>query len=243
MGDRRAVLALTVVLLTAVAHAAAPARRTATVVEVTDGDTIVVRVDGGTERVRLIGIDTPELHDSEKLERDVARSGQSRAAIQAQGRAARDFLVGRVAGRTVALEADVEPRDRYGRTLAYVWLDDVLVNALILEHGWGRLLTVPPNVRRVTQLRTAEQTARAAQAGLWADPAVPSTTGPTRGVPPLAGGRCPETHPMKGNVTTRDGTRCIVHRRGDEHYAETRAERCYATVAEAEADGCRPARR
>ncbi|HEV7734837.1 MAG TPA: thermonuclease family protein [Candidatus Binatia bacterium] len=242
MGDRRA-LALAVVVLAAVAHAAVPARRTATVVEVTDGDTIVVRVDGATKRVRLIGIDTPEMHDSDKLDRDVARSGQSRDAIQAQGRAARDFVVGRLAGRTVALEADVEPRDRYGRMLAYVWLDDVLVNALILERGWGRLLTVPPNVRRVTQLRAAEQAARASRAGLWGEPVLPSSPGPTHGVPPLGGGRCPDSHPLKGNVTTRDGTRCIVHRRGDEHYAETRAERCYATVDEAQADGCRPARR
>jgi micrococcal nuclease len=210
------------------------------VVEVTDGDTVVVRLPTGTERVRLIGIDTPELHDSEKMDREIARTGKSREAIQAMGRAARDFTAATLAGRTVALESDVEPRDRFGRTLAYVWLDDVLVNELIVERGWATLLTMPPNVRFAGRLRAAEARARAAHAGLWSEqPAAESS----RGVAPLSGGRCPDSHPVKGNVSARDPARCIFHVRGNENYAATRAERCYASPADASADGCRAARR
>lgn len=211
-----------------------------TVVEVTDGDTIVVRLPSGDERVRLIGIDTPELHASEKLDREMARSGRSREAIQAMGRAARDFTATTLRGRTVALETDVERRDRFGRLLAYVWLDDVLVNERIVEGGWATLLTMPPNVRFAARLRAAETRARATRVGLWGErPA----TAAARGVSPLSGGRCPDSHPLKGNISARDPGRCIVHRPGDEHYAETRAERCYATPADAGADGCRAARR
>ncbi len=138
----------------------------------------------------------------------------------------------------MALESDVERRDRYGRTLAYVWLDDVLVNERLVDEGWAQLLTMPPNVRHVARLRAAETRARAAGVGLWAD-------GPPAGAgtAPLRDGRCPDSHPVKGNV--RDGARdrCVFHVRGNEHYAATRAERCYATPAEAVADGCRAARR
>lgn len=208
-------------------------------VDVTDGDTVVVRLSTGTERVRLIGIDTPELHDSEKLDREVRRSGQSRAAIQAMGRAARDVTASLLDGRTVTLEADVERRDRFDRTLAYVWLDDVLVNERIVERGWARLLTMPPNVRWVDRLRAAEARARTARVGLWAS--LPAGAGGWQA--PLAGGRCPDSHPVKGNIGGRSPDRCIFHVRGDEHYAVTKAERCYATPADADADGCRAARR
>jgi micrococcal nuclease len=205
---------------------------------VIDGDTIDVRLPTGTERVRLIGIDTPEARESEHLDRQVRRSGRSRETILALGRSAHDFTRRLLAGRTVALESDVERRDRFDRTLAYVWLDDVLVNERIVAEGWATLLTMPPNVHRVEQLRAAEARARAARVGLWAG----TTQAATPGTAPLPGGRCPDTHPVKGNV--RSGARdCVFHVRGDEHYEATRAERCYATPADAVADGCRAARR
>ena len=84
--------------------------RTARVVRVVDGDTIKVRLDGsgGTERVRYIGIDTPE-------------SVKPGTPVQCFAKAASHANERLVAGRSVRLEGDVEPRDRYGRLLAYVW--------------------------------------------------------------------------------------------------------------------------
>jgi hypothetical protein len=57
------------------------------------------------------------------------------------------------------------------------------------------------------------------------------------------GGACPFSHPIKGNFTTYDGSRCIAHRPGGTSYHKTRAERCYSDMTEAVSDGCRPAKR
>ena len=62
------------------------------------------------------------------------------------------------------------------------------------------------------------------------------------GVPPT-GVSCPSSHPIKGNFTTYDGSRCIAHAPGGVSYNRTYPERCYANMQEAISDGCRPARR
>jgi micrococcal nuclease len=143
------------------------ARRPAQVRKVLDGDTIEVTHDGRTERVRLIGVDAPEAHDSPKLDRLVAR-GHDRARILALGRRAHAFTQARLLGRTVDLELDVETHDRYGRLLAYVWLPDgTLFNATLLEYGFARVLTIPPNVRYADRFVALERAARAARSGLW----------------------------------------------------------------------------
>ena len=113
---------------------------------VTDGDTL--RCTDG-RRVRLIGIDAPE--------REQGGYAQSRDALL------------RLAppGSTVRLEHDVTPHDRYGRTLAYVWVGDTLVNESMVREGWAFLYTVPPNVRHEERLREAQRAARDAGAGLW----------------------------------------------------------------------------
>jgi micrococcal nuclease len=144
----------------------------ATVRRVVDGDTLIVRVKGrGGETVRLIGIDSPELHESDKLARDAARTGRDPARIQALGRraaAAAASLLPR--GRRVGLELDAEHRDREGRLLAYVWRDDgTLVNLALLDAGYASLLTIPPNVRHADRFRACLAAARGARRGLWAD--------------------------------------------------------------------------
>jgi len=155
----------------AFACAAPPGGRERAVVRnVLDGDTIEVDRGGRIDRVRLIGIDTPEAHDSPKLDRLVAR-GQDRGAILALGRRAGAFTRERLLGRRVELELDIEPRDRFGRLLAYVWLPDgSLFNATLLEAGQARLLTIPPNVRYVDRFAPLERAAREARRGLWAEP-------------------------------------------------------------------------
>ena len=115
---------------------------------VSDGDTFYCR-DG--RKVRLIGVDTPEL------------------AQGAAGTGAREALQRLLPPGAVArLELDAAPRDRYGRTLAHVWIGDRLVNEAMVRGGWAVLYTVPPNVRYVRRLERAQQEARARRAGLWA---------------------------------------------------------------------------
>ena len=132
---------------------------------VVDGDTIKLS-DG--RRIRLIGVDTPELHYSEKLLRDSRRTGQDIKTIQALGKLASDFTTGLCRDKNVRLELDVRKLDRYGRTLAYVYLEDgTFVNARILEEGYGQVMTIPPDVKYSEYFLRLEKQARKAQKGLW----------------------------------------------------------------------------
>jgi micrococcal nuclease len=168
---RRSAATVLAVLASAALGAAPPARLlSGTVVKVVDGDTVDVVLSQGRRRVRLIGVDAPELHDGPKLDREAAHSGRSRAAIRALGRAATAFTQRRLAGKAVGLELDVARQDRYGRLLAYLWLaDGTLFNAELVREGYAQLLTVPPNVRHANELRRLEREARAAGRGLWAE--------------------------------------------------------------------------
>jgi micrococcal nuclease len=114
---------------------------------IADGDTFSCR-DG--RKVRLIGIDTPELGQGEP------------------GRQARRALARLVPpGSSVRLERDVAPRDRYGRELAHVWSGSRLVNEALVLDGWAVLYTVPPNVKYADRLERAQKQAREAGVGLW----------------------------------------------------------------------------
>lgn len=126
------------------------------VIKVIDGDTIDVSRPGGTdkERVRLIGVDTPETKDPRK---PVQCFGQEAAAF-----------TGQLKGRTVWLEYDIQKTDRYGRTLAYVFLDDgAFFNLILVEEGYAQPMTIPPNVKYSEQFLEASRSARDAGRGLW----------------------------------------------------------------------------
>jgi micrococcal nuclease len=132
---------------------------------VIDGDT--VQLETG-ERVRLIGIDTPELHESDKLYRDSQRTKQDVSTIQELGRRAYAFTRNLVEGKRVSLEFDVEKHDRYGRLLAYVYLKDgTFVNAEIIKHGYASLMTIPPNVKYAQLFLSLYRDARMNKRGLW----------------------------------------------------------------------------
>lgn len=130
--------------------AAAGPDRPCTVSRIVDGDTFYC-ADG--LKVRLIGIDAPE-------------RAQGRAAHESAA-ALRRLLP---AGARIRLEQDIGSRDRYGRTLAYAWTGDSLVNEALVRDGWAFLLTVRPNVKYVKRLERAQKAARAAAAGLWREP-------------------------------------------------------------------------
>lgn len=135
------------------------------VVRVVDGDTIEL---AGGERVRLIGIDTPEMYKSKKLYRDAKRTKRDVETITAMGRKSYQFSKQLVEGQTVSLEFDVEIYDKYGRLLAYVYLSDgTFVNAEIVKQGYASLMTFPPNVKYVDLFRRLYREARENNRGLW----------------------------------------------------------------------------
>lgn len=161
-------------------------RETATVVRAVDGDTLEVTVKGRTEKVRLIGVDTPEVHESQKLHRDAARTKQDEATIKALGKRASDFTKSIVrAGDQVELEYGQESRDRYRRILAFVWLTDGrMLNETIICEGYANALTrYPFRPDYMERFRTCERQAREQKKGLWADdqlqPTAPADQKPT----------------------------------------------------------------
>ncbi len=135
-----------------------------TVVRVVDGDTVRVEIGGRVERVRYIGVNSPELHHPRR-----GREPGGREASRVNGEL--------VAHRRVRLELDVQSRDRYGRLLAYVWVGDVMVNAELVRLGYAQVMTVPPNVRHQAMFLRLQRDAREAGRGLWGPaPAAPAQT-------------------------------------------------------------------
>jgi micrococcal nuclease len=132
------------------------------VVRTVDGDTIYVRLASGVEKVRYIGIDTPEVHHPTRGE-------------EPGGRAAAEVNRRLLGHGPVRLETDVQLRDRYGRLLAYVWARRpdgglVMVNAELVRLGYAAVMTVPPNVRHAALFRRLAAEAREQHRGLWAEP-------------------------------------------------------------------------
>ena len=155
--------ALLLLLLLALGVAGAPAAELhGEVVRVVDGDTIRVRLGDRIEKVRYIGVNTPEIHHPTK---GAEPGGREAAGVNAA-------LVG---GKTVRLVLDVQSRDRYGRLLAYVWVGDVMVNAELVRRGYAQVMTVPPNVRHQALFLRLQREARAAGRGLWVTRAAPAS--------------------------------------------------------------------
>lgn len=128
---------------------------TGRVVRAVDGDTLEVAIDGaGTETVRLIGVDTPETVKPD-------------TPVQCFGPRASRFEHRRVEGRRVRLLTGVEPRDFYGRLLAYAWVDGRLLEAELLRRGLARTLPFHPNDRFAHRFELIAQKAAKAGKGLW----------------------------------------------------------------------------
>ena len=143
------------------------AHEPATIVSVHDGDTIQVRISGRKEKVRLLGIDAPEMNDE-------------RPEYRAAAVAARDYATSLLAGRHVTLEADpIEPdRDPYDRLLRYVILPDgTNLNEQLVRKGYARVYN-RFEFSEKTAFKKVEKAAREAKLGIWALP-----PGPARVVP------------------------------------------------------------
>ena len=162
------------------APAAAPKTARATVTRIVDGDTAVITLASGvSEKVRFIGIDTPE----------------STTQHEPYGEEASAYTKRVLSGRTVYLETDAELRDRYGRLLAYIWLEQPvsdsdaevrtkMFNARLALDGFAQQMTFPPNVKYVDNFATYVREAREAERGLWG-------IGSTSSAPPAPGSVTP----------------------------------------------------
>jgi len=131
-----------------------PASAVVRVTRVVDGDTIEVSLDGRSEDVRLIGVDTPE-------------TVKPNTPVQCFGERASHFTKRRLTGRRARLVFGVERRDVYGRLLAYVYLHGRFFNPILVRHGLARSLTIPPNDRFAPRFRHLELAAARAGRGLW----------------------------------------------------------------------------
>ncbi len=129
------------------------------VVQTIDGDTILVDMDGKPEKVRLIGLDTPETVDP-------------RRPVQCFGREATAKAKNILSGQKVRIEPDMsqDSRDRYGRLLAYVFLPDgTLFNKMMIEEGYGHEYTYTLPYKYQAEFKAAETRARELKKGLWAN--------------------------------------------------------------------------
>lgn len=220
------------------------------VFKVVDGDTIMVRRGETNERVRLIGVDTPE-----SVHPDPSKNTEC-------GEIASRFTRERLEQKYVELELDAQERDQYGRLLAYVWVDGVMFNKVLLQEGMAQVATYPPNVKYVDDFTALQAEARNANRGLWGmDCGVTTEPKPDPGTEapkPNPGGYDPANpkdglydspypdRQIKGNIAN-DGEK-IYHMPGQRDYKKTKideskGERWFATEAEAQAAGWRKAKR
>jgi micrococcal nuclease len=128
-----------------------------TIFKVVDGDTVDIEIDGHTERVRLIGVNTPETKHPTK-------------PIECFGPEASAYLTQLLPkGTTVRIERDVEARDRYGRMLLYLYLgsNDLFINLDLVARGFGTPMSIEPNTFHRNDFVRAAAQAEAANVGLW----------------------------------------------------------------------------
>ncbi len=135
------------------------------VIDVADGDTFSVSMDGIEEKIRLVGVDTPETH-------------KPNTAVQCFGPEASDFTKSLVLNKPVQLKADSKQsnRDRYGRLLRYAYLENGQeLNETLVREGYA--LTTNFNTEKKKQLQNLQQGAKDAKKGLWAACTVEQTNG------------------------------------------------------------------
>ena len=127
------------------------------VTKVVDGDTFWA--DNDTKdgiKVRLIGVDAPESKNVFKKKKGY------------YGKESKQYLTTLLSGKNVKLVCDVDSLDQYGRTLAYVYLEDgTFVNANLMKHGYAMVMTIPPNVKFADEFVKLQQEARDNNKGLW----------------------------------------------------------------------------
>ena len=200
------------------------------VTRVIDGDTI--EIEGG-QRIRYIGIDTPETVDPNR-------------PAGCYGQEASDKNKALVLNKRVKLEKDVSETDKYGRLLRYVYVDDIMVNDYLVRQGFANASSYPPDIKYQEQFLQAQQEAVANSLGLWGTCQLNKTTTQANPTPPTTqatqnSGSCT----IKGNISS-DGEK-IYHLPGCQSYNKTKidtsaGERWFCSEEEAVQAGWRKAK-
>lgn len=126
------------------------------IVSAVDGDTVKVKLNGSTETIRLLLVDTPETVHPNKEPQPFGKD----ASIYTKS-----YLK---EGMTVQLEIGNPERDNYNRLLGYIWVDGVLFNQVLVEQGYARVGYIyPPNVKYLEQLLKAQEKAKEKKKGIW----------------------------------------------------------------------------
>ncbi len=219
-------------LLTACTNLESTNERWYLVERVIDGDTIQL---ASGEKVRLIGVDTPE-------------TVKPNTPVEPFGKEASDFTKKMLTNTKVRLEFDVQERDKYGRLLAYLYLPDgTFYNELLLKEGYAQVLTIPPNVKYAELFLLAERMAREEKKGLWQDNLQMSNRSQENGKlnenklnSDSVNNRISEQGLIKGNINSRGEK--IYHLPGSRYYDITKAEEWFRTEEEAQSKGYRKAK-
>lgn len=128
--------------------------QTGTVTKVIDGDTVEVQIGEKVEKVRMLLIDTPEtVHPNQP--------------VQPYGKEASDFTQKLLLNKEVKLEKDQEDKDKYGRLLRYIYVEDQSVQELLLTEGLARVAVYPPNTKYEQKYRELQDQAKAKKIGIW----------------------------------------------------------------------------
>ncbi len=206
---------------------------------VVDGDTIKAKIKGKSSTVRMIGVDTPETVHPNK-------------PVEYYGKEASDFTKKSLNGKTVYLQKDVSETDRYGRYLAYVWLEQPsriepgkeevkskMFNAILISKGYGQVVTFPPDVKYTDWFRDFQQKPREKGIGMWK--ASESNTADKKPDVSKNNGKKVKSskngNKIKGNINSKGEK--IYHVPGSRYYNQVKPEALFETEEEAIAAGFR----
>lgn len=211
----------------------------ATVTRVVDGDTVHVSINGRDETVRMIGVNTPETHHPNK-------------PVEYYGPEAEKYTHSQLDGKQIWLQKDVQERDKYGRLLAYIWLEQPtsdsesevwakMYNAKLLLDGYAQVMTIPPNVKYADLFVKLQREAREGRHGLWGGGGQHSQKQgqAAQTAPSGASSKGPGPHgeTIKGNINSRGEK--IYHVPGGRFYDKTKPEAWFFTEEEAQQAGYR----
>jgi micrococcal nuclease len=199
--------------------------------EVIDGDTIRAKVNGKVEKIRFLLIDTPEMKD-EKM------GGPQPFAFEAK-----EFTKRMLQNGKVEIELDVNERDKYGRILAYVYVNDQSVQEELLRQGLARVAYIfPPNTKYVDRYQQIQKEAQAKAVGIWSienyvqeDGFYPKHKKFSEDI------NIEKNCVIKGNINSKGEK--IYHVPGGANYESTKPEKCFQSEEEAKAAGFRKAKR
>jgi len=126
----------------------------ARILSVIDGDSIVVEIEGKNYEVRYIGIDAPEMSDSDKPAEFMAKEALEKN---------KELITGKI----VKLEKDVSETDKYGRLLRYIYVEDMMINAELVRLGYAYAKSYPPDIKYNDLLLKCQREAKENKLGIW----------------------------------------------------------------------------